>query len=79
MRSARINKAAIVGEGNAKRACANIAATANAIRTVKRRADTNIAITTNIIASNAKVNDNIVVIANANKTAINIRNHIPMY
>lgn len=48
-------------------------ATAETIIMAKRRADANIAITANVIASNIRVSANIAMTVNANKTASNIR------
>lgn len=51
----------------------NIAKITDAIMMIKKKANTNIAIITNVIASNARASANIAVTINANKTANNTR------
>ena len=58
---------------------ANIAATADAIVTAKRRADANVATTANTMASDARAGDNVAMNTNVNKTASNIKKHVPTY
>lgn len=57
----------------------NIMATINVIRIAKKRADANIITIANIIANNARVGDNVAMIANINKTIINRKIYMPIY
>lgn len=58
---------------------ANIAAIADAIVTVKKNVDANVATTVNVIASDARVSDNVAVNVNVNKTTSYIRKRVPTY
>lgn len=57
VRRAHINKVIILNKNDIKKARANIAANVNVIIMIKRKIDANIATTTNLIASNAKVTE----------------------
>lgn len=69
--------AASSNDSNARRAYTNKVATADEGDT--RRTDVNIAITANVMASDARESANIVINTNVNKTTSNIRKRMPTY